>query len=139
MKITKYNIIQHIEEILKNLKIRFTIINRDSKGCHIQLYISSIEGNIQVEYSLDDVNDNYFCIQFFTDIDSDGLSLYYSHWDNDSNDSIEVEIEELLNSIKRINQGISKIQTKINQIKDICEEYNLEFDNFIGVLYDFDD
>lgn len=139
MKITKYNVIQHIEEILKNLKIRFSIINRDSKGCHIQLYISSIEGNIQVEYSLDDVNDNYFCIQFFTDIDSDGLSLYYSHWDNDSNDSIEGEIEELLNSIKRINQGISKIQTKINQIKDICEEYNLEFDNFIGLLYDFDD
>lgn len=139
MKITKYNVLQHIEEILKNLKIRFSIINQDSKGCHIQLYISSIEGNIQVEYSLDDVNDNYFCLQFFTDIDSEGLSLYYSHWDNDSNDSIEGEIEELINSIKRINQGISKIQTKINQIKDICEEYNLEFDNFIGVLYDFDD
>ena len=139
MEITKHNVCQHIEDILKSLKIRYSILDPDSKGCVYELYVSSIEGHIQVEYNLDDDNDTYFVIQFFTNVDSNGLSLYHSDWDNESNgDSIEGEIEELLNAIKRINQGVSKIQTKIEQIKDICEEYNLEFENFIDILYDFE-
>ena len=139
MEITKHNVCQHIEDILKSQKVRYSILEPDSKGCGYELYVSSIEANIQVEYNLDDDNDNNFYLQFFTNIDSNGLSLYHSYWDKKSNgDSIEGKIEELLNAIKRINQGVSKIQTKIEQIKDICEEYNLEFENFIDVLYDFE-
>lgn len=138
MELTKHNICQHIEDILKHMKIRYSILDPDSKGCTYELYVSSIESNIQVEYNLDD-DKNFFYLQFFTNVDSNGVSLYHSDWDNESNgNSIEDEIEELLNAIKRINQGVSKIQTKIEQIKDICEEYNLDYENFIDVLYDFE-
>jgi hypothetical protein len=51
---------------------------------------------------------------------------------------MRMEIEELINAVKRINFGISKIESKIEQIRNICEEYNLELDKFIDVLYNFD-
>ena len=138
MEITKHNICQHIEDILKSQKVRYSILEPDYRGCVYELYASSIEGIIQVEYNLADDN-NYFCLQFYINMDSNGLPLYHSDWDNESNgDSVESEIEQLLSATKRINQGLSKIQTKIEQIKDICEEYNLEFENFIDILYDFD-
>lgn len=139
MEITQHNVCEHIESILKSLNIRYSILFPDSKGCVYQLYISSIEGNIQVEYDLDDEEDNYFILQFFTKVDTYGNSLYHSDWNNETpGDSIEGEIENLVEYAKKINQGISKIQIKIEQIKDICEEYELDFEEFIDVLYDFD-
>ena len=41
--------------------------------------------------------------------------------------------------IKTVKKTVSKISTKINQIKDICEEYELDFEEFIQLNYDFDE
>ena len=138
MEVTKENICQKIEDFLKSSKIRYNILAPDSRGLLYELFISSIEGNIQVEYNLDDPNDDIIYVQFFTNIDSNGNSIYHSDWDNESGESIEGEIEELIEAVKRINSGLSKINSKIEQIKDICEEYNLEFEDIIEVLYEFD-
>jgi chromosome segregation ATPase len=89
---------------------------------------------------LDDETKNDVYMQLFTESDSSGFSIYEAHWDNKNelNDSLEGEIDNLLESAKRINQGIAKIETKINQIKDICQEYELEFCEFITLEYNFD-
>lgn len=140
MEITKHNICEIIENYLKELKIRYNIDNVDSIGCIYELFISSTSGFIQVEYDLDDEKDNYVVTQLFTSVDDYGNSIYHSNWDNECKtcDSLNGEIDNLVDSIKRINNGLSKISSKINQIKDICEEYELDFENLIDVLYDFD-
>lgn len=140
MEITKHNICQEIEQILKSQNIRFSIENQDYRGTNYELFVSSMEAYIQIEYDLNKEEDNDVQITFYTKVNSDGLSLYESDWDNYDNsikDGIETEIEELINAVKRINFGISKIESKIEQIRNICEEYNLELDKFIDVLYDF--
>jgi prefoldin subunit 5 len=48
-------------------------------------------------------------------------------------------IDNLVEHVKKLNQAIAKISTKINQIKDICEEYELDFEEFITLNYDFDE
>lgn len=136
--VTKHNIEQIISDYLKSQNVRFDISDKNNFGFMCQLYISSVESFIQVEYNLDDEEDDVIYVQLFTEIDSNGVSLYHSNWDNESNESIEGEIDELMSSVKRINQGLSKIQAKLDQIRDICDEYNLEFDEFIDVLFDFD-
>lgn len=135
MELTKHNICSHIDDTLKSLNVRYTVLHSDSLECLYEIYVSSIVANIQVEYNLENNDDNYLVVQFFLN----DTSLYHSEWDNESpNDSIEDEIEELINATKRINQGISKIRTKIEQIKDICEEYNLKLNRFLDLIYDFD-
>jgi hypothetical protein len=140
MILTKHNVCETIENFLKENKIRFSIEISDNTGVFYELYISSISGFIQVEYNLDKEDDNDIHIQFFSKIDTNGNSQYESNWSNygENQDSIEAEIEALISGIKTINQGIAKIEAKINQIKDICEEYSLEIDNFISIEYDFD-
>jgi hypothetical protein len=139
-EVTKQNVCEIIENYLKEQKIRFEISDQDSESCLYKLFISSMSAYIQVEYDLDDETNNDVYMQLFTEPDSSGFSIYESHWDNENelNDSIEGEIDNLLESAKRINQGIAKIEAKINQIKDICQEYELEFCEFITLEYDFD-
>lgn len=139
MAITKHNVCETINTFLKQEKIRYSISGQDSKGCLYELFVSSTSGFIQVEYNLDDEKDDYVILMLYTDIDNSGNSIYHSDWDNESegNDSLEGEIEQLLDSVKRINQAIIKISTKIEQIRDICDEYELDFDEFITLNYDF--
>lgn len=135
---TKHNICESIENFLKKKKIRFTISNQDSRGCLYEILISSTEGFIQVDYNLDDESNNYCSLTFHTVVNDNGMSLYHSDWDSESGDCFESEIECLVDNIKRIDQGLSKIQSKINQIKDLCENYGLEFEEMIEVIYNFD-
>jgi hypothetical protein len=139
-EVTKQNVCEIIENYLKEQKIRFEISDQDSESCLYKLFISSMSAYIQVEYDLDDETNNDIYMQLFTEPDSSGASIYESNWNNENelNDSIEGEIDNLLESAKRINQGIAKIEAKINQIKDICQEYELEFCEFITLEYDFD-
>ncbi len=140
MRITKHNICEVIDNYLKEQKIRYSISEQDSKGCLYELFISSTEGNIQVEYNFDDDNDDLVYMQLFTTVDYKGNSIYHAYWDSEEgSDSVEGEIDNLIDAIKRVNQAISKISAKIDQIKDICEEYAVEFDEFITLNYDFDE
>jgi hypothetical protein len=141
MEMTKDNVREIIENYLKELKIRYNIEDSDSKGCFYELFISSTSGFIQVEYNLDDEKDNHVVLQLFSKIDNYGDSFFHQDWDNECEhcDSIEGEIDNLVEHVKKLNQAIVKILTKINQIKDICEEYELDFEEFIQLNYDFDE
>ena len=85
--------------------------------------------------------DNHVVLQLFSKIDDYGNSFFHQDWDNECEhcDSIEGEIDNLVEHVKKLNQAIAKISTKINQIKDICEEYELDFEEFIQLNYDFDE
>lgn len=139
MKITKHNICEVIDNYLKDQKIRYEVTGQDSKGCLYELFISSTSGFIQVEYDLDNENDINTVLQLFTSVDDSGNSIYHSIWDStdESCDSVEGEIDNLIDSVKRINRAIAQIQSKIEQIKDICDEYELSFEEFITLNYDF--
>jgi hypothetical protein len=140
MGVTKHNIRDVIESYLKNNRLKYTIDNEDSKGLFYEIFVGSLECYLQIEYDLDDDNDVYVVIQLFTKVDDYGMSLYRQDWDNktDGADSLEGEIETLIQETKRLNGVINKIRNKIEQIKEICEENDMEFDEFITLNYDFD-
>jgi hypothetical protein len=140
MGVTKHNIRDVIESYLKNNRLKYTIDNEDSKGLFYEIFVGSLECYLQIEYDLDDDNDVYVVIQLFTKVDDYGMSLYHQDWDNktDGADSLEGEIETLIQETKRLNGVINKIRNKIEQIKEICEENDMEFEEFITLNYDFD-
>lgn len=139
MEITKHNIHEVIEKHLNKLRIRYDIEESGSKGCLYELFILSTPAFIQVEYNLDDEIDDSVVLQLFTKIDNCKNPVYESDWNSKNCDSVEGEILDLVVSVKKINKGISKIASKIEQIKEICEKYELEFDDFISVNYDFNE
>lgn len=140
--ITKHNLNQTVEDWIKNNKFRYVILEQDAKGTLYEIHVGSIDGYAQLEYNLDDENDNDFAIQFYSRVDDWGLSLYSSDIDNYhktlTEDDIFDEMCALIENVKRINSAVSKIGKKIDQIREICEEYNLEFEEFIELRYDFD-
>jgi lysyl-tRNA synthetase class II len=140
MEITKHNIRQVIEDYLKSERIKYTTEGENSKGLMYEIYVGSLECYLQVEYNLDDDNDNDIVVQLFTKVDSYGDSLYHVDWLNwKEGDSIETEIESLIQQTKKINSLVNKVRNKIEQIKEICEENELDIEEFITINYDFDD
>jgi hypothetical protein len=139
MEILKHNIRQVIEDFLKSNHIKYSTDNEGSKGLIYEIYVGSLECYLQVEYDLEDKGNHYIVVQLFTKVDDYGNSLYHSEWENDNNgDSIEGEIETLIQETKKINSLVNKVRNKIEQIKEICEENEFNIEEFITVNYDFD-
>lgn len=135
--VTKNNIKNVIDSYLKTLKVRFNSTD-EYFGCRYEIFVSSISSYIQVEYDLENDDDNEIIIQFFTEMYDSVNSLYHQIWDStNNNSSVEDEIFELIEVTKRLNKAISKISKNIDNIKEICEDYGIEFDNFINLKYDF--
>ena len=136
--ITKQNVYENIENYLKDNKIRYIVQN--FPGCdNYELFLGSMSGFIQVETS-EDEDDDSVTFQFYSKIDGDGNSLYHSNADTEDEDfSLEDEIDALIDAIKKMNLVVAKIQTKIEQIKEICSENEMNYEDFITIVYNFND
>jgi hypothetical protein len=135
MEITKLNVKDKIESYLKNIKVKYSMIS-DSLGIiNYELYIGSYECFIQLELS--DTDDDVYCV-LYTKLDDHGCSLVELTWDNnESEDELYECINELITQTKQINSVLSKIEAKIDQIKELCEDVNLDYETFITVNFEF--
>lgn len=140
IEVTKQNINEKIENYLKEEKIRYNINFQDSIYCIYELFLGSESGYIQVEYDIDNDTDDYIVAQLYSGTYDKEQSIYHYYWDNQSEDhgSIEINIEALVEEVKKINKAIYKIKSKIEDIREICEEYELEFEEFIEIKYNFE-
>jgi len=140
MKITKNNIREVIDTYLKENRIKYTTDHEDSMGMVYEIYVGSLECYLQLEYNMEDENDDVVFVQLFTKVDDWGESLYHQTWESDSEDgdTIEREIEVLIQETKRLNSVVNKIRNKIEQIQEICDENELDIEEFITINYDFD-
>lgn len=126
-----------IESYLKNKKIRFDI-TPDIRGNFYELYLGSESGFIQVEHDDDTSDDDSVFFQFFSKVGDDGNSLIHSQISTEDDEfDLESEIEMLIGGIKNLNKVIAKIENHITSIKAICEENEMNVNDFIEVIYDF--
>jgi len=143
MELNKHNIQEIIENYLKEKRLRFDMETDDSGCLYYKIFVGSMEVTIFAEIYLNETKDEDWGIQFHTPVNNNGLSIYQNDinsWGDTipTKDDLEEEIGCLLDKAKILNSAISKIENKIQQIRDICDENKLEFDDFIDVLYDFE-
>ena len=134
----KRNVLDVVSNSLKNRKIKFSLDDEDGTGCVstflFELIFINVLGYIQVEFSDDKVN-IVPAIQYFTQNNE-----YHEVEMNISNlDEIDNQIEEFVLFIKSFNKAIIRIQNKIEQITNLCEDLQMDPDIFITVNYDFED
>ena len=134
-KITKNNIQSVIEKILKEYKVSWQIDISGEDNVLYELNISSnIDSFIQIEL-VDDVNISLYA----SSKNSKRIFLYEEDFEsNDVSINLEDQIENLIENVKNINKVFSKIYKKIEDIKNICEENGLDYEDFIEVLVDIE-
>jgi hypothetical protein len=139
MKITKHNISESISKYLKQNRINYLISDESDKGVLYELLIGYRSAFIQIEYELSDDNDDDIELHLFIDNEND--DMYYSDISNEeiNSESLENEIEQLIDATKALNRAVAKISSKIEQIRDICDEYNLDIEMFITLNYNFNE
>jgi len=137
MKINKGNVYKSIEDYLKEQGICYDI-TPDPSGNVYELFLGSESGFIQVEIDSEDPDEGDVFFQFFSKVNYDGNSMYHDQGDteNENFDLID-SIDELITKIKILNKVINRIENKIEDIKSICEEYEMDFEDFIEIVYDF--
>lgn len=135
--ITKHNVRETVEALLKELNVRYVVIDSDEIGCLYEVFVSSLLSYIQIEYMKDE-NDLSIVIQLYIKLDDYGNNLYWQIWEsNDGESSIEGEIDEFLAAATNINRSISKIAQHIESINSICDAAGLDPETFITVNHDF--
>lgn len=106
------------------------------------MLIGSLKCYIQIEYDLENEEDSEVVCQGYIrnyaeryDIFNDILDIE----DGDDEVNVEIVIEELITICRELNRSIGKIHNKIIQIREICEENNMPMDDYIKVVFDFDE
>jgi hypothetical protein len=131
MTLTKHNISEHIQTILREKRIKYVFLNEYSDVDILELFISHIPAYIQFDYSKDD---DSFILQLYTEDDRYYFSEYYSECKNC--DGVDIEIDNLINSVKTYVKLINKIEKKIDEIRELCSEHDLDIEKFITINFD---
>jgi hypothetical protein len=137
MTVTKDNAVQILIDLLRTNKINYTI--EDSSNEYFHLHVGSYDCGIQLEFG--EFGDVLF--DFHTKINYDGNSLYESMIEGYEEEIITLDMVEeqlliLVEEAKKYSRVISKIEAKIEQIKDLCTDNDLNIDDFIRIEFDFE-
>jgi hypothetical protein len=136
--VNRSNCITLFDDCLRSKKLKFSQIYIDNAGCNYEIFLGSMNGYVQMEYFPLDSDDESITCTFYSKTNSTGMSLYESCVDSDNMAiDFEEEIDNLVDGVKKLNQAISKIEIKIDQIIEICEEHQLDLNNFIEIIYNF--
>lgn len=122
-----------IRDLLKRKKFDFTFNNEDDRIHFFEIFVGSLEGNIQIEYSDDGSPPT---IQLFSAVDDYGESIYHSIITYD-NDFFENDFDEFISSLKEQIKIIANIRGYVDKINELSEELGVEPDRFITINYNF--
>jgi hypothetical protein len=118
------NCVQIISEYLRHNHIPHIYDN----DCQIfEILIGDYCPTIQLEFSVDK-NLKYIYISFhFND--------YMSSGEYNNIEDIKQNLYEVMMEATNFNKGIAKIHKKVDDIKEICDEYELDFNQFLTIHY----
>lgn len=118
---------------LKSKRIKF-----DQDDALLKLYIGSETSLIEYYPS----ETNTIEIAFYTREVRGGFlydsCIFYEPGTTNISDMIDNEIDELVSFTKDFVKSVSKIEQKINDIRAICNDIQIDMSEFISVNYDFD-
>lgn len=113
-------VIKKVRSILKDEKIMYTIEEE-----HIILEMGTFNGGIQFEKH--DHEDDYTILQTWVmREDNEDDDIDHHDYDSISLDDLEDIVNELIDSVRNVNGGISKINKKLNEIIQIAKSYEIQ-------------
>lgn len=130
MIINKDNAIEEITNYLKSKKCIFTY-----DDYLFEIIVGSESCFIQVEIYPSTTIDEDIYIQFY---DNSEDPLFEIGEEVTNSESLEGFIDQLIEFTKEKVKKINKIYRHIQAIREICEEMDVDVDNFIETKYDFE-
>jgi len=106
------------------------------------MYYCIFQGNIFCFVALELIDEKVVTAQYYIRMTKDSYDdLYYleTEWDKYELKDIIEYTEQLIDRGKELNSAINKIRVKLEQIKEIMEQNDLEFEEFITLNFNFDE
>lgn len=129
---SEVELVNAIEVYLKENKFKFNTESDKGVVHYIDVFLGSTTLMIEfLGFGGDDVEHE---IAFSNDLNK--LPITQEIYNN-----IEDVISDFENAVevtKRVNKGLSLIHTKLESIKEICDDYDLEIDEILTIHHDFE-
>lgn len=124
------DILKKIKEKLKEEKVHYTI-----EGDTVTLEMGTYNGGIQLEKH--DHEDDYSLMQTWVmreeELDDD---IDHHVYDDITLEDMDDYIDELIESVRSTNSGVSKIKKKLNEIIDIVKSFDLQHNLLYEIMTD---
>lgn len=130
-------LIKEYEKYLRENKYNFEV--DDYGDIFYCIYQGSIACFVMLEISDDD---EVVAAQYYIRLNKDSYCELYNletDWDKYELKDIIEYTEQLLQKGKELNSAINKIRNRIEQIREIMEDNDLVFEEFITIHFDFDE
>lgn len=131
------NAIDKIHELLIEKRIKYEV-DTSSEETYFKLLNSSLAGYIMVEGDECNDKEEYWLTFYIPKNDDNHDNTLYEDSDELPLGEIENYLDGLLEEISKYNTVIRKVEKKIEDIKSICEEYDINHEMFITINFDFD-
>jgi hypothetical protein len=133
VKLNKNNISGVINAYLNKKGVRFKL-DTNSNDFSYKLDIQdSISTYIQIESYKD--NDEELIFTFWITLNYNDEALYENETNN--KDDLEENLETLIDNSFNYGRAIKKIKSKVESIIEICEEYDINYEHFILIEYNY--
>ncbi len=133
VKLNKSNVCGVINDYLNKKGVRFKLGTYSNDFLYELDIQDSISTYIQIESYKD--SDDELIFTFWITLNYKNESLYENK--TEIKDSLEENLNILIENSYNYGKAIKKIKSKIESIVEICEEYDIHYEHFILIEYDY--
>lgn len=126
---------KEVEKLLRDKKYNFQLFHEADNSINYLIYRGNLCCWIQLEGDEKECTDYQVYIRFSEDSYDD----LYQEINSYTFQSLSDSVEEMINYSVDLNRVLNSIQNKIEQIKELADSINLDYEEFITVNFDFDE
>ena len=126
---------KEVEKLLRDKKYNFQLFHESDDSVNYLIYRGNLGCWIQLEGDEKECTD----YQVYIRASEDSYDDLYQELSSYTFQNLSDSVEEMINYSVDMNRVLNSIENKIEQIKELAESINLDYEEFITVNFNFEE